>query len=288
MDAKQEQPPSTPLLVAVEEFSRQHTTLLAALFGLLLAIVVTLFLVNRKSQKNKIRNVLLVGPLESGKTALFANMVYEQHLPSHTSLQPNIGLLQQDKKTFRLIDIPGHPRIRSRFREHLATVDGLVFTVDANTVARNGVAVAEHLHLVLSAVQPLSRSPRLLLLATHADLVEHGSHPAVEPVLHPARIRVVSVLEREVEKRRLAGANQKLGGAMEALGAVAGGGKQGLFGSSSAGGTGEGEEIPDGTLEVGRDGVWRFGDEWEIGVSSVGSGDRTEGLRSIVDWLDSL
>ncbi|KZT56413.1 P-loop containing nucleoside triphosphate hydrolase protein, partial [Calocera cornea HHB12733] len=165
------------------------------------------YLLNRKSRKDMVKNVLFVGPSDSGKTALFTNMVYQQPLASHTSLQTNIGLLLQDSKMIRLIDVPGHPRLRNKFKEYLATVDGIVFTADANTVARNGAMVAEHLHLVLSAVQPLTRPPRLFLLATKADLVQQASQPNTDgagPYVHPARTRVVSVLERELEKRRLA------------------------------------------------------------------------------------
>jgi len=281
-------PDATPLPAAIVAPFWQDPMFLAAALGLLLALLVTVYLLNRKSRKDHIKNVLLVGPLDSGKTALFTNMAYEQHLLSHTSLQPNIGLFQQDSKMIRLIDIPGHPRLRSRFKEHLQTIHGVVFTVDANTIARNGAAVAEHLHLVLSSVQPLSRPPRLFLLATKADLVQQASQPptdATGPYVHPARTRVVSVLEREVEKRRLASANQKSGGAMEALGAVAGGEKTGLFGSAAPMET---EELAEGVLEIGRDGVWRFGDEWEMGISWVGTGDREEGLRPLRDWLDSL
>jgi len=73
---------------------------------------------------------------------------------------------------------------------------------------------------------------------------------------------------------------------MEALGAVAGGEKAGLFGSSAA--AMETEELAEGALEVSRDGVWRFGDEWEMGVSWVGTGDTEEGLRPLKEWLDAL
>ncbi|KZO97870.1 P-loop containing nucleoside triphosphate hydrolase protein [Calocera viscosa TUFC12733] len=281
-------PEVTPLPAAIVAPFWQDPIFLAAALGLLLALIVTIYLLNKKSQKDRIKSVLLVGPSDSGKTALFTNVVYQQHLASHTSLQANIGLFQQDSKLIRVIDIPGHPRLRNRFKEHLATVDGVVFTVDANTVARNGAIVAEHLHLVLSAVQPLSRPPRLFLLATKADLVQQASLPptdAAGPYVHPARTRVVSVLERELEKRRLAGTNQKSGGAMEALGAVAGGEKGGLFGSSAPAET---EELAEGVLEAGRDGVWRFGDEWEMGVSWVGTGETEEGLRPLRDWMDSL
>lgn len=41
------------------------------------------------------------------------------------------------------MDVPGHPRIRDQFREHLADTKAIVFVVDASNVSRNGPIVAE-------------------------------------------------------------------------------------------------------------------------------------------------
>ena len=42
------------------------------------------------------------------------------------------------------MDVPGHPRIREQFREHLADAKAIVFVVDASNVSRNGPIVAEY------------------------------------------------------------------------------------------------------------------------------------------------
>ena len=47
-------------------------------------------------------------------------------------------------KTAKLVDIPGHPRIRATFSDHMADAKAIVFVVDTGTIARNGPAVAEY------------------------------------------------------------------------------------------------------------------------------------------------
>jgi signal recognition particle receptor subunit beta len=46
-------------------------------------------------------------------------------------------------KTLRLLDIPGHPRLRDQFRAELANARAIAFVVDASTVSRSASAVAE-------------------------------------------------------------------------------------------------------------------------------------------------
>ena len=51
--------------------------------------------------------------------------------------------LSETSKTLRVIDVPGHPRVRNQFREHLGDAKAIAFVVDASTVSRNGAVVAE-------------------------------------------------------------------------------------------------------------------------------------------------
>ena len=131
------------------------------------SIIVIVLARRRKSSVNG-TSVLLTGPTDAGKTSIFTavstvaqysvcllptsllspQLVYERALPSHTSLQTNtsfVTLPSSEKKprTLHLLDIPGHPRIRDQFKEHLPEAKGIVFVVDASTIARNGAAVAE-------------------------------------------------------------------------------------------------------------------------------------------------
>jgi signal recognition particle receptor subunit beta len=58
------------------------------------------------------------------------------------------------------VDVPGHPRIREQFREHLADAKAIVFVVDASNVSRNGPIVAEY----------VGCSPHICVRATDGSL----------------------------------------------------------------------------------------------------------------------
>jgi signal recognition particle receptor subunit beta len=47
-------------------------------------------------------------------------------------------------KKIRVLDVPGHPRVRDQFRDHLKHAKAIAFVVDASTISRNGAAVAEY------------------------------------------------------------------------------------------------------------------------------------------------
>lgn len=106
---------------------------------------------------------MLVGYPDSGKTAIFSTVsfaallcwnatdgvedqfAYKQTLPSHMSLQTNSTVVALSaSKALRVVDVPGHPRIRDQFRDHLGVAKAIVFVVDASTISRNGHAVAEY------------------------------------------------------------------------------------------------------------------------------------------------
>jgi len=48
----------------------------------------------------------------------------------------------------RLVDIPGHPRLRTQgLQDYIGGAKAVLLVVDASTVARNGAAVAEYVYL---------------------------------------------------------------------------------------------------------------------------------------------
>lgn len=122
----------------------------------------------RGKSKSRGNALLLVGPPDSGKTAILSNvsspclspklyisdggqdqLAYNQTMPSHTSLQTNsVQMTLSPTKTLRVIDVPGHPRIRDQFREHLKDAQAIAFVVDCSTISRNGSGVAEYASLI--------------------------------------------------------------------------------------------------------------------------------------------
>lgn len=258
--------------------------LLTGSLGLALFLVIAVVLLTRKRAGAKGKSLLLVGPSDAGKTAIFSQLVYGHTSPTHASLQPSSSFaILSPSKTLKIIDIPGHPRIRGQFTDFLSEAKTIAFVVDANSISRNSVAVAEHLHHILHAITslpPSHHTPALLILCNKNDLLKTSSASGSASTL--AVTRVKTVLERELEKRRVA---QSGGVGIEGLGE-------------------EGERSEMGGLECGADGncPFRF-DEWEGGeVIFMGTSVRPEattekrgtlsekgeadGLATLQKWLE--
>ncbi|KAL1706881.1 signal recognition particle receptor beta subunit-domain-containing protein [Schizophyllum commune] len=252
----------------------QNLALAALAVAILLVSVLVLFTKRRSATKGNA--LLLVGPPDAGKSAILSALVYKHTLPTHASLQTNsaFATLPNLKQPLRIIDVPGHPRVRDQFRAHLPEARAVAFVVDASTVSRNGARVAEHLHTILRALShlpPSQPTPSLTILAHKSDLLKAGA-----PALAASRVR--TVLERELERRRAAAAE---GIAVEGMGSA---------GDDSA----QEEQGGDG-LECSGSGVFSF-DTWEggevtfVGSSTpVGKGDgekEQQGLADLEAWLE--
>lgn len=267
--------PQPEVLLPSSVFTRQ--TLVIASLSLGIVLLAIFFILTRRRTSARGDAVLLVGPLDAGKTAILSTLAYKQTLPSHTSMQSNSAVVPLAQKTLRIIDIPGHPRIRDQFREHMQDARGIVFVVDASTVARAGPAVAEHLHQVLHAITSLPPSrptPALLIVAHKSDLLKPTAQATPDQL---AINRVRTILERELERRR---ASQAGGVGIEGLGA-------------------EGAESELGGLECSGAGEFKF-ENWEGGdVSFVGTyvavgatvsaiEEKGHGLSPFNEWLEGL
>ncbi|KAG5644037.1 hypothetical protein DXG03_009189 [Asterophora parasitica] len=255
-----------------------------ALMSFIVALLIVTIIVFSTKRRSKARGnaLLVVGPPDAGKTAILSKLVYGQSLQTHTSLQVNSSVveLSTPSKNVRVVDIPGHPRIRDQFREHLDDAKAIAFVVDASTISRNGATVAEHLHNILHTLTSLPPShalPSVTILAHKSDLLSTGSQ-ANASAESLAINRVKSVLERELEKRR---ASQSGGVGVEGLGA-------------------EGEKSEMGGLDCNgpAGSAFRFSD-WEGGeISFVGTSAKVskaaedpekeaeDGLAALRDWLD--
>ena len=92
--------------------------------------------------------LLITGPSQSGKTALFQSLLYNNlDTPTHTSQRPNTGTLILDSgKKVKVVDVPGHPRLSTYDRPATA----VIFTCDASTIQKSSNAVAQTLLRTLS------------------------------------------------------------------------------------------------------------------------------------------
>ncbi|GAA5950054.1 hypothetical protein JCM21900_001378 [Sporobolomyces salmonicolor] len=265
--------PEVLSLIAPASFSplRLFLSLVILLIFLLIA-----FFSPRSSSRTPIkkrtapRTVLLVGPLASGKTSLFSKLVYGHAPPTHTSMEENEGLvkakwgtgepvkaaekgdkdgpLEEDQaaavalsRPLHLVDLPGHPRLRTRaLAQFLPVADGLVFAIDGVTglSGKNVRDAGEHLHVLLSLLSFLSsrRSaplPSLLILLTKSDLLTSSTSTPTKPKSASLTLdRAKQSLARELERRRAASAagGTSAGAKLEGLDAIQTGGS----GSSSS------------------------------------------------------
>ncbi|KAF8809019.1 hypothetical protein BYT27DRAFT_7094898 [Phlegmacium glaucopus] len=261
-------------------FSPQTLMICAFLIAFFL-LAVTSFL-NKRLSTSKGNHLLLVGPPDGGKTAILSQLAYSQTLPTQTSMQTNISTMTlSSNKSIRLIDIPGHPRLRDQFQDHLSDAKAVGFVVDTNSVSRNAPAVAEHLHHILHALTSLPPSqsqPSLLIVAHKSDLLKTGSSSHTNAATLAVN-RVKTILERELEKRRL---SQRGGINIEGLGA-------------------EGERSDMGGLECGeKEGSTFKFDDWEggeiafLGTSAVPNASQSDektsggsGLDPLQEWIES-
>jgi len=128
-------------------------------------IFLKLFLANKKSIKNN-KSILFCGTKDSGKTTLLARVVnakVDVSLKTQTSQLNNIhpwkGTTKNNNKntsedqstTFKLIDIPGHERIRTKELEKcISDTKALIFVIDAEKVRDDIRDSAEFLVNILS------------------------------------------------------------------------------------------------------------------------------------------
>jgi len=242
-------------------------------------------LLARRKSKARGNSVLFVGPPDGGKTAILSVLTFKQALPTHSSLQTNASLivLPQRKKTLRVVDIPGHPRIRPQYREYFSEAKAVVFVIDASTISRNGAAVAEHLHQILHtfmSLAPSQPSPAFLILAHKCDLLTATSSSGPPDQLAINRVR--AILERELEKRR----QSQVGG----------------MGVESLGGEGDGSELSGLECRGSGGGAFRFSD-WDGGeivflgtsiamkegmVEEEKAPGSDNGLNGLQQWLEDL
>ena len=106
------------------------------------------FLMNQggpKKRKFKGDAIFLVGPCDSGKTAVMLQLrdgrKEEKLRQTHSSMQINestFPLADMDGKPVRIIDCPGHSRLRPQLFDMIEDCAALVFVIDSCTFAAQG------------------------------------------------------------------------------------------------------------------------------------------------------
>lgn len=98
----------------------------------------------------------MTGLCESGKTLIFSQLLHNEVRETFTSITENVGEYSVDGSdaVLRVIDSPGHERLRGRFfDQYKATVKGIIFVIDSVTVQKDIRDVAEYDRNGFSSIQ---------------------------------------------------------------------------------------------------------------------------------------
>lgn len=153
--------------MAIKE-SSQSGQLIITIFAVL---VVLIFLLYKfcKSFSPKERVFLLTGLSGSGKTALFAKLVYSTDKKTVISMKENKGVIEG--LNVKLIDIPGADRLRQRYwEEYRNKASHIIFVLDATDIDTNLREICEYLYLTLSYTPNHKRKAQYAILCNKMDL----------------------------------------------------------------------------------------------------------------------
>ncbi|KAG6490815.1 hypothetical protein ZIOFF_052130 [Zingiber officinale] len=148
-----------------------------------------LFRILRRTKSN---TIVLAGLSGSGKTVLFYQLRDgSPHLGTVTSMEPNDGTFvlhsELEKKgklnPVRLVDVPGHSRLRPKLDEFLLYAAGVIFAVDSLDFLPNCRAAAEYLYDILTKSTVVKQRIPILILCNKADKVTAHSKEFIKKQL---------------------------------------------------------------------------------------------------------
>lgn len=103
---------------------------------------VILFLIKKRGVKRT--DILLAGLCDSGKTLLYSLILNGNEVETFTSLKENLGFLTLPNSVMRLVDLPGHERLRLRLLDtYKNSTKAIVYVVSSSTVQKEVKDVAE-------------------------------------------------------------------------------------------------------------------------------------------------
>jgi len=135
-----------------------------------IVVLITIFFLLRR--KSKTRSVLLVGPTDVGKSAMFSQVVGGKNLQTVTSVLPNEGeyIPSNGSPALTIKDLPGHERVRIKYWDTSKSgARGIICVVDSaggNKAVRES---AEIIYTVLTDPSVTSVRPNILVFANKQD-----------------------------------------------------------------------------------------------------------------------
>lgn len=137
----------TPILIAVAVIlltlgSKTWLSIIFPIIHLISLFLVVIFLI--KKRKPRRTDVLLAGLCDSGKTLLYSMAVNGTEVETFTSTKENFGFLTLPSGMWRIVDLPGHERLRLRLLDSFKnSTKALVYVIDSSTIQKEIKDVAE-------------------------------------------------------------------------------------------------------------------------------------------------
>ncbi|XP_059613281.1 signal recognition particle receptor subunit beta [Phlebotomus argentipes] len=175
-----------------------HAPDTATLIYTLIAVFITIVLLYvYKKKKTSRTDVLLMGLCEAGKTSVFTRLIYREDRETFTSIKENIADYTSKNGFVRIVDIPGHERLRGKFDEFKHQARGVVFVVDSVSVQKSIRDVADYLYTVL--LEPAIASLPFLILCNKQDETMAKSAGVIKSMLEKELNLVRSTRKNQLE-----------------------------------------------------------------------------------------
>lgn len=164
----------------------------AVIVGVVVGVILLIVLLRRQKSSAR-RSVLIVGPSDAGKTALFSQLVHGRCVDTYTSMVENSDVKSivcedgsKSPKTVTLVDLPGHDRLRvAGIQKHKNSARGVLYVVDASNVAKTIADSTEFLFRILSDPVFHKNAVPVMVVCNKSDLETAKS---------------AAIIERELEK----------------------------------------------------------------------------------------
>jgi len=131
--------------------------------------------------------VLLLGNCGAGKTALFYRLKDEAAFPelvTSIDISDEQLAIQNEEKPTRVVDFPGHGRLRAQLVDYIPEARCIIFVVDsADTGARNLPELSNLMYDVFSECIRKGCEPRVLVACNKADLADALSPENIKKTL---------------------------------------------------------------------------------------------------------
>ncbi|XP_076285215.1 signal recognition particle receptor beta [Lasioglossum baleicum] len=167
--------------------------ILVAVIAIIITIV--LFIIWRRS-KSIGNRILLTGLSDAGKTLIFSRLVCSKFVKTYTSAKENVEDLVINNRTLKLVDIPGHERLRYKyFDQFKSSAKVVIYVIDSVSFQKDIRDVAEYLYNILS--DPSMQKKSVLILCNKQDQTMAKGSSVIK-----------TLLEREMNLLRMTKTNQ--------------------------------------------------------------------------------